>query len=403
MKKLILFLNLSFFLFQLTAQETIDTNLLQKYEFSQVIYRKLNTGKFNLRRAAEHFSFIGEYQKSKMFNWEQKANWGFDKINKSDSTYFAQFHPVNAIEAITKIAQKERVIILNEAHQMPQHRAFAIRILQTLYDQGYRFLGMESITHCKCLPPEICDDQLNERGYPLNAVVSGNAYVREPQYANLIREAIRIGFEIFPYEKCISKLREEQQAEHITTKIKENPEAKFLIYCGRYHLAETPIRGKSWMGKLLKEQSGIDPFTIDQLVLTEGASNLESPFYQMMDYAEEKLFVDSLGQYYNGKPDFELFDALIYHPRPKYAYYNRPDWLLKIKGNQLYEVASSDLSHPILIKAYAENESIYAVPIDVIEKDHREEDTALVLPKGKYRLEIINPSGEREVRKIEIK
>lgn len=41
------------------------------------------------------------------------------------------------------------------------------------------------------------DTLLNERGYPL---LSSGYYTQEPQFGNLVREALRIGYELFPYE-----------------------------------------------------------------------------------------------------------------------------------------------------------------------------------------------------------
>jgi hypothetical protein len=51
-------------------------------------------------------------------------------------------------------------------------------------------------------------------------------YLKEPQFGNLIRTALKLGFEIFPYEadlKYFGKDREIQQAKNIQQVLKSDP------------------------------------------------------------------------------------------------------------------------------------------------------------------------------------
>jgi hypothetical protein len=82
------------------------------------------------------------------------------------------------------------------------------------------------------VPSEICDSLLNERGYPLNSPLSGT-YVTEPQMSNLIREAIDIGFKLFPYYR-FGEGRKEYEFDNTV----------LVLPKGRYRLEITDITGQ---------------------------------------------------------------------------------------------------------------------------------------------------------------
>ena len=273
------------------------------------------------------------------------------------------------------------------------------KLLKGLYEKGYSYFGLEALSNCDYLPPEYCDTLLNERGYPLNYPTSG-VYITEPQMSNLIRAAHNSGYTLFAYEK-FGKDREESQAKYIAEILNQNPDAKVLILCGWYHLLEAENKGMKWMATYLKELTGIDPFTIYQDILIERWSSEESPFFGMMHFDKAKAFINEEGEFYNGKPDFGMFDALVYHPRTRFIY-NRPDWLVNMEGNKIYPINDISINFPCLVKAFPKGESNESVPVDIIEKEYKMDPTALVLPPGEYRLEIINLKGEQEFRTIKV-
>jgi hypothetical protein len=43
-------------------------------------------------------------------------------------------------------AKNEKLIIINEAHHNIKHRVFTTSLLQGLYDNGYRFFGLEALS-----------------------------------------------------------------------------------------------------------------------------------------------------------------------------------------------------------------------------------------------------------------
>jgi hypothetical protein len=378
-----------------------DSIPLYEYKFSRQIRVELAGGDFYVSRMAEQFSYIGKYDEALKIPNDPELEWGFDTLTEAQQAYFERFQPVDAIDFLIERASDEQIIILNEAHHKPQHRIFTRRLLKGLYDQGFRYFGLEALNNNPFdTTALLLDTALQERGYPLNSAVSGT-YTREPQMANLIREAIEIGFSIFAYERSRRGDRELIQASNIYNKIlRKDPQAKILIHCGWYHLLETENKGRRWMADHLKEITGIDPFTVYQDILTERYCTKESPYYQMVSETKPVVFVNEEGAVFNGPEGFDKFDVLLYHPRTHYIY-NRPHWLLTIEENRIYRLDHSalEVGYPCLVPAYDVEEGDKAVPIDVIELEHREDNTALILPAGDYRLKILDYDGkEQEIR-----
>ena len=381
------------------AQTLQDSVPIYEYPFSKEIYEGLSSGEMRISKAAQYFSYIGQYQKALSVPNEVPLEWDFDTLTQDDIDYLTEFKSINAAQAIIEQAEKEQIIMVNEAHHKPLHRVFTRSLLKGLYDQGFRYFGLEAISNPDAAPPQFRDTLFRERGYPLNSPVSGS-YVTEPQMANLIREAHQLGYTLFGYDK-FSKTREIDQASYISKILEKDPEAKILIHCGWYHLLEKENRGKTWMAYHLNKMTGINPFTIYLDLLVERNCTQESPLYQMMDFKEPTIFRNEQGNYYKGKRGLRLFDALVYFPRTKYIN-NRPDWLVKSNSNKMYKVDNISILYPCIVKAYKNDESNRAVPIDIIELEFAMDRTVLVLPKGSYRLVITNPKGERQQEYISI-
>nr|GFC58849.1 hypothetical protein [Tanacetum cinerariifolium] len=90
---------------------------------------------------------------------------------------------------------RERIIIINEAHHVPRHRAFTAALLPGLAAQGYHYLAAEDLLE---------DDSLNwaTRRYPVQATGS---LVGEPNMANLLRIAQKEGYQLRSYNYGFSR------------------------------------------------------------------------------------------------------------------------------------------------------------------------------------------------------
>ena len=113
-------LKISFVFSQVEAQKIP----LHQYKFSTEIDSGLMTGEMKAHRAAQYFSYIGEYQKALSVPNEVELEWGFDTLTIQDKMHFQKYKVYDAVEAIIKRAEQERIIIINEAHHKPLHRVF---------------------------------------------------------------------------------------------------------------------------------------------------------------------------------------------------------------------------------------------------------------------------------------
>lgn len=383
----------------------------QFYEtkFSTQIEAQLAAGNLKNTRAAWEYTYIGKVKEAiDVYDYDVEDRWGFDTLTADQIDYFRTFRPVDALEEILRRAKEERIVIINESHVLPLHRHFTKKLLAGLREAGFGYFGLEALANCQELPEGFpCDTSLNERGYPLNAHNSGT-YIREPQMSNLIREALHLGYRVFPYEK-FGEERDYHQAKYIAQVLEHDPDAKILILCGFGHNIEvvdeeTPIFGGKLMAYHVKQMTGIDPLTINQYILSEAREGREAPLYRMINEPRPSVFLNAEGKLFSGWPGKDdRFDVLVYHPRTQYAQ-GRPTWLINEPGNLLVNVEKSglQLDYPIVVKAFLPEEPNEAVAIDIIEWKNKEDDTALVLPQGRYRLQFENPKGEMQIRQITV-
>lgn len=379
------------------------------YSFTQEILKELDTHKQNYV-ASWKLSFIGEYSKA-LEIWDKDEMKSFT-LSEKEIRYFKSFKPINAKSYIKERAKKEKIIILNEAHQQPYHRVFTTSILEDLYEQGYRYFGAEALWP---------DDSINERKYP---ILSSGYYMYDPYCADMIREAIRIGYNVFCYDNTTEpkdkkdgiNYREIGQALNIKKIIDMNSNAKILIHCGFGHLIENdyPHWGKAMAGRLI-EYTGINPFTIDQVRLTEHFDpKFESPYFTSLNFHDPLLklddyflFIDSSGNLFNGSKDLEGYDANLYHPRTKFLK-GRPHWVFE-NQRKPYIINKDSLEFPCLVFAYLANENLKVnrkdlepSPYDVIELKSKEDIKALSLKKGQFVIKIRNLKGEETIQNITV-
>jgi hypothetical protein len=357
--------------------------------------------------AAWDFSFIGEYENMLKF-WDSIEYFdpvlklhpefliGSISLSKKDSLSFCRYKPQNAIIYIDSVAKKSRIIIINEAHQQPMHRVFTESLLLGLYNDGFRYLGVETLSYI--------DSNLNKRKYP---IMSTGFYSVEPQFGNLIRKALEIGFYVFPYESVENvdgKQREISQANNIIKILEKDSSAKVLIHCGFDHCIESYYYAWDYaMAGWLKKLTGINPLTIDQVDFTEASMpKYENPFFRIINLDYDAVFVDSLGNSFCSLTNDSSFDIKVYHPRTKIAY-GRPNWVFNNDKIPKSIVSKIKLRFPCLVFAYNENEDFEkAVPIDIVEIFSKQDNKYLALYPGDYLIIIKNEEGKTQKINISV-
>lgn len=294
--------------------------------------------------------------------------------------FFINSKQVNAKDYIIERAKNAQIVIINEAHHMSKHRTFTKSLLEAMYENGYRYLGLEALF----------DSTINERKFP---VIKSGYYTKEPEFGNLISEALKMGFTLFSYEASEGKNgknREIEQAENIQKFIETNPQGKVLIHCGYAHAFENeyPAWGKAMAGRL-KENMNMDPLTIDQtMFLEKSAKDYNHLFIRLNNMKEPIVLIDENGNVFNGQSEIKQTDIVVIHPQTEYIDH-RPDWL--INGKEKYTIPHSKIKNydSLIILAYRNHEfENDGIPADVIEITDNKKYRELYLLKGVYTIVI---------------
>ncbi|MDO5610946.1 MAG: hypothetical protein Q4G62_09305 [Pseudomonadota bacterium] len=102
---------------------------------------------------------------------------------------------VPALQAILDMTRDQRVVMINEAHTVARTRVLTLQLLEPMREAGFTHLGLETLSVGD--DGRLFDDALPTRGYPTN---HSGYYTREPIFAEIIREAIRLGYTLVAYE-----------------------------------------------------------------------------------------------------------------------------------------------------------------------------------------------------------
>lgn len=388
---------LSFCFYSCSGQYEKIEPIEHPYKLSSQIELDMQTKVEGWRFQAGAWAYaeIGNYAKM-LSTWDTGMIGEKKKPVHELEIFYSKYQVAEALPYLLKRIKSEQIVIINEAHQQPLHRVFTYQLLNDMYQQGFRYLGLETLDER--------DTLLNVRKY---SFTDSGFYSKEPQFGELIREALRIGFQLFAYEKIEEGLdREVEQAKIIQKMIDKDPTGKFIIHCGFSHAAEghVPSWGKAMAGRLT-ELSGINPFTINQTDFTElGTRSFEDPLYQHLDPDFPVVYLDANEESYKYEVYPERFDIMIFHARTKYIH-QRPEWIFH-SGKKPVEVKLSDLDIelPALVMAFYPDEDYKkAVPADIQELTNTSDSIYLALKPGKYNVIIQNvvPEARKYVMEVE--
>lgn len=296
----------------------------------------------------------------------------------------ASNNPADVFYAIEQAARKTSVVIVNESHERSQHRGFIAQIAQRLRPLGYDVLAIETLSNpVPDTPPAYLPIFLKKPALP-HLVDNDGFYLSEAGFGRLGRQAKALGYRLVPYEfneqtepvpdrteaQQIA-VREEAQARNLADYLKDHPGSRMLIHVGYRHAGEVPSAdGARWMAARLKEMTGIDPLTISQVTCRGGGDTVRlaaPPFDQPAG----------------------LFDLVIDHPTARFVR-GRPEWRV-LAGDRATDIPAA-LRPKIgwrVIEARPAGEPDTAVPMDRV-AIRPGDDTALMLPPGRYDLQIID-------------
>lgn len=379
--------------FPLVAQNTSQSKLY--YKLSAVIQDELakQTEAYRFQLNSWEFSYIGEYYTA-LKTWDDGRPKS-PKITPEEWTRFQYYQPQAARPFILKAAASRQITIINEAHHQPPHRLFTKTLLQDFYELGYRYLGFETLNEY--------DSLIQQRKYPIQET---GTYSKEPQFGDLIRMALEMGYQIFPYEATGNgRDREIGQARNIQKVLDKNPGAKLLLHCGFAHAFKDKY--PAWemaMAGRLKEYTGIDPLTIDQTNYTEsGSRDYENPLYKALEPTAVSVYVDSTGNSYRPLHLASGYDIMVFHPRSQLRN-GRPSWMFQAPHLDVkVKMKGKTLAFPNLLMAYpAREDPKVGVPADIVAVS-KAETVHLALRKGIYQLVVQTAEGTQRLwKKIKV-
>jgi hypothetical protein len=349
----------------------------------------------------------------------------------------------DAYAEMYKMIAKNKLIILNEGHDLPFTRAFLYHIIDTLIAHGYKHFFFET------LAIDSLGNQYSgftsKSGYFTNEVIGGEVIRKIFSHKRSIHhyennylhfDTVTINNTIcFVDKKNKSKLitiedsflkkgikeesgngRDTKQALNIATIMNRNPNEKYFVFCGYAHGARSKWNIYN-MGNTLRHILGEDSvITIDQFNLVEcGKPQNEDSVYKkycrnitiprVPKYKNTNKYVTEFSN--NPNP----YDMEIAHPKTIYKN-NRPTWYELNDEKHRYDVnkivPSEFHSKDYLALVYYEEEYIKfgnnAVPADMIQiLANRGEHDFVLRPDKKYYLVLIKDNKniyEKELSNI---
>lgn len=160
-------------------------------------------------------------------------------------------------DVITRIAAEQRLVLIMEAHTVTEDRAWIEQTLGLFRAAGFSHYFAEAIAES--------GSTLKSRGYPTSRTGS---YTLDPRFGNLVRTAMRLGFEVGGYDLAGGTFdrREEYQAVALAQEFTSHPDIRMVVHAGHGHIFKHEVRNVGrYMAARLWEGTGVEPFTIWQL------------------------------------------------------------------------------------------------------------------------------------------
>jgi hypothetical protein len=288
--------------------------------------------KWYYEQLGTYLSFIGDYKNALISFDKTYPHFASNPISKETIDEIRACKIIPFTEFLKDVADKNTVIMINEAHHKPLHRVNVTGMLDILYKSGYRTLAVEALA--------------NFTGQSFKDFVPGQStgfYTAEPCMSELLRQANKLGFRLLPYEVTYSQFkfnnRDSMQALNILDSVVIGPNNKLLIYAGYGHIDDGDSSNLfPTMAKYFKAKSGIDPLTIDQnRFIEEEIKTIEAQDYNQF------LLTHNINEvsvpYSEGKPFLAMPFTDVALVFPKTIYKNvRPNSLFNSTLKKEYQV-----------------------------------------------------------------
>jgi hypothetical protein len=331
-----------------------------------------------------------------------------------------EWRSVDAADAVVDEVTDHHIVMVNEAHHDAHTRQLTLDLLPRLRAMGFRYFAVEALGEK--------DPDLVRRGYVTEQ--SGSEYLLEPLYGEIVRQAIRLGYIIVPYdpENASVNNRDTDEANVLYDKVfAKDPQAKLFVHAGYSHIDKAPGNlgdDIQPMAMVLRQLSGHDPLCVDQVQFRDVAvGGLDFGFYNTVavqfkpqgpialrnrrtnaiwtsDPSRHDITVvlppaaeRDLDSHGIMKPDVLRREIIL--PRVPFDADERPGWL-SLQGKRVpFRITQALCSDqlPCVVDAYYPNEPDTSVPADRYTFLRSHSHNVLYLYPGRYRLRAWNASG----------
>jgi hypothetical protein len=337
---------------------------------------------------------VGEYD-------EATRIYGFSQA--TDDPIGAGFHrAVEAVPVVLEKAKGRQAVFLNESHGLTQTRAANFALLAGLRAEGFDTLAIETLMSAEpvardpahCSDSSVHDTGLAARGYP---VLDSGGYTTDPVFAEIIREALRLGFALVAYDAYHPEhdqaQREQKQADNLACVFKADPKARLVVIGGFAHIDEGEsdwVKEGGMMARRFKVATGIDPLTVD----TAKHTHLD-PKDLGLDpsgpLAVSYVMQNDHGENFGGAQ----VDLALFVPAPAHRNDGRPSWLELGGARKRVPVARAECKDkdPCLVEARRVGEDPKAVPSDRCVLGGADPGCTLFLAPGKYDIATYDSVG----------
>jgi hypothetical protein len=331
---------------------------------------------------------------------------------------------------LLKLAEKNDILCLNEAHVHVEHRAFLYSLLDSLHKKGYEYLFLEALSQ-KFGLTEYNNPAITPKTY-------WGPYVRDPVLGQVIEKAKTLGMKVIPYHPTEDQIdieyqllleefpdaktdssgwymtpdgteytlalgqltftaRDRAMAKNILSILSALDNGKAIIYGGGGHMNinscgySIPLR--VWLDQLADYRI----LSFNQATLPEDITlmNIAQPSFVML---EDTLYATS-GYCNIGRTRLKDTDGTIIHPSYSRNHQDRPDWLgLDGSRNILSVNIPENMSFPLVVVAYNSSQNYKTdVPIDAVEYTREIAVAELYLTSGCYDIFFV---GMRKIEKL---
>lgn len=307
--------------------------------------------------------------------------------------------PQPADRVILGATEESDVALFNELHTLVYARAYFLSLLTALRQQGYNTLALEALYPVNQSVPDAsnglpkADVDIDRRKMPLDSGLGG-VYTREPIYAELIRQAYRLGFNLIAYDPPDAQARDAREAAQasVLAKIASQPGNRVLVLAGGSHIWKT----EGWMAQHLHTalpdrrivsvdlSSGYQGCeTVDgRLIPADGVGPVAMRASNGLAWSDHPERTD-LAVFMNVASDRTVLATWLYKPRAAFPIHVDA----RLCGGKF----------PCLIEARRVNDLPDVVPTDRVIVRTEDKDPLLYLGIGDY---IISIGGVRKTRKF---